>query len=420
MFPQPGQNLLLNNRSWTIRRVRSAGGRKLEIEVMGGSPAAQGMTRRLNALRYDDELFIEQHRTGYWVGHLEQGWVEHEQGAGLVCKPATSFDLFDAHTRHPAGGKLKNEFSWSYSRAEKYKQCPRAYYYHYYAAWEGWQSSAPAPVKKAYLLKNLTDLSRWVGNLVHESIQYALAQLKSGRAIPENDLIEHMHSRAQTDFTDSQSGRYRQKPNRFTGFQEHYYQTGPSKDTWQAAWSIAEERLSTFLQSTLYAHLRRQSPATFLEIETLQSFPVAQTKVWVQMDFARQEEDTIVIYDWKTGTVNDTAVQLQLGIYGLYAQHTWPQAVKNGALRGIVYGIAGDQTLEVDLNNDQLQETQTFIEASISQLKSLLLDPQNNLAEISRFPMIEDLAICQQCQFKELCGRDTQPNSSTPHPYRQD
>lgn len=406
MLPQPGQNLLLNNRLWTVREVRSLGGRNLEFDVVGASPASLGMTRRLAAIRYGDELFIEQSRAGYWFAHLEQGWIEYEQSVALTCKPATSFDLLDAHTRHPASGNLKNEFSWSYSRAAKYQECPRAYYYHYYAAWEGWQSPAPAPVKKAYLLKNLTSLSRWVGNLVHETIQFALAQLKSGRVVPEDALVEHMHTRAQTDFTDSQSGRYRQKPNRFTGFQEHYYQSALSKDTWQTVWSTAEERLRTFTQSTLYAHLCRQSPATFLEIETLQSFTIAGTKVWVQMDFARQEEDTIVIYDWKTGAIDEAEVQQQLGIYGLYARHAWPEIAATGLLRGIVYGIADDQILEFDLNDRQLHEMQASVEAGIAQLQSLLVDVQANLAELNQFPMIEDLTVCRHCQFRELCGRD--------------
>ena len=241
---------------------------------------------------------------------------------------------------------------------------------------------------------------------MHETIRFALAQLKSGRVVPENDLVQQMHTRAQTDFADSQTGRYRQKPNRYTGFQEHYYQTAPSKDVWRTAWSTAEERLKTFTQSTLYAHLCRQSPTTFLEIETLQSFTIADTKVWVQMDFARQEEDTIVIYDWKTGSINEGEIQQQLGIYGLYAQHAWPKIAANGLLRGIVYGIADDKILEFELNDIQLRETQASVEAGIAQLQNLLLDTQANLVELNQFPMIEDLKICQRCQFRELCGRD--------------
>jgi hypothetical protein len=246
-----------------------------------------------------------------------------------------------------------------------------------------------------------------VGNLVHETIRHALDQLKIGRTVADDQLLQHMHNRAQTDFAGSQSGRYRQKPNRYTGFQEHYYQTDPGNDAWKTAWATAETRLKTFLRSPLYAHLRRQSPGTFLEVETLQSFTLAGSKVWVQMDLARQEEDTLVIYDWKTGpTIDKAEVQQQLGIYGLYARHAWPQAAANGLLRGVIYGVAEDQTLEFDLNAAYLQKMQTTVEAGIARLQNLLFDPQNNLAELKQFPMIEDLTICRQCQFRELCGRD--------------
>ncbi|MFC1976505.1 hypothetical protein ACFLXQ_08910, partial [Chloroflexota bacterium] len=202
MLPKARQNLLLNNRLWTIRQVSSLGRRNLAFEVIGASAASLGMTRRMKAIRYGDDLFIEQRHRGYWYGHLQQDWVEHERGSALACKPATWPDLLNIHTSHPASGNLKNEFSWSYSRAAKYKDCPRAYYYHYYAAWEGWQANAPAPVKRAYLLKNLTSLSRWAGNLVHESIKFALTRLKAGQPVAAGDLTKRMHTRAQADFAD--------------------------------------------------------------------------------------------------------------------------------------------------------------------------------------------------------------------------
>jgi hypothetical protein len=406
MLPKTGQNLLLNNRLWTIRQMHLRGARNLEFEVIGASQASRGMTRRIKAIRYGDELFIEQRRQGYWYGHLQQDWVEDERGPALSCKPATWLDLLEAHTRHPASGRLKNDFSWSYSRAAKYKACPRAYYYHYYAAWEGWQTEAPTPVKRAYLLKNLTNLSRWVGDLVHEAIKFALARLKAGQSITEASLIKQMHTRAQADFADSLSGRYQQKPNQLTGFQEHYYQTGLSKITWQTAWAKAEHYLRTFINSALYAHLQRQPAATFLEIETLQSFSLARTKVWLQMDLARQESNEIYIYDWKTSSINEDELQQQLGIYGLYIRQVWSQIAASTPLRGIVYDLAQDRLLEIDLDQTTLQETQAMVEASINRLQALLFDSQANLAERSHFPMIDDLNVCRHCQFRELCGRD--------------
>jgi hypothetical protein len=400
-----GQSLLLNNRRWHLRQVRPLGARNLEMEAIGASEAAQGMTRRLTAIRYGDELFIARKRAQeYWRAHLRQDWQENELGPVLKCRPATWLDLLDAHTRQPAAGDLNNEFSWSYSRAAKYRQCPRAYYYHYYAAWEGWRKDAPAPVQRAYLLKNLTDRSRWVGNLVHESIKFAVARLKAGQVVAETALIERMRSRARADFEDSRSGRYRQQPNQLTGFQEHYYRVKLSKSTWQEAWTTAEQLLRTFTQSALYAHLRRQPPATFLDVEELRAFSLADTKVWVQMDLARREEETLIVYDWKSGQVDEAELRQQLGIYGLYLQRFGLEGVKGR--KGIVYTLAEDRLLEFELEEPTLRETQAAVEASIAQLRGLLLDPQANLAELRRFPMIDGLTVCRHCQFRELCGRE--------------
>ncbi len=412
-----GQTLLLNQRRWHLKQVRFVGTRHLELEAIGASEASLGMTRRMTVFQYGHDLFIEQRHQRYWHAHLQRDWIEDERGPALNCQPATWLDLLAAHTRCPASGdrpsSLPHEFSWSYSRAAKYRQCPRAYYYHYYAAWEGWRQDVPAPVRRVYLLKNLTDLSTWVGNLVHESIKFALARLKTGQAVVETDLIQQMHRRARADFEDSRRGRYRQQPNQRTGFQEHYYQLALSKSTWQAAWAKAERYLRTFINSPLYTDLRRQPASTFLNVEALQSFFLAGTKVWVQIDLARRVEDTIYLYDWKTGAIDEQELRQQLGIYGLYLRHTRPEVTSGGvSVRGIVYALAEDRRLEFDLDEATLQNAQTVAETSIAQLQGLLLDPQANLAELRRFPMIDELSVCRRCQFREPCERDEEQVAS--------
>ena len=404
---QAGQSLLLHNRRWHLRQVNAVGSRHLELEAIGASAASLGLTRRLKAVQYGDELFIARGRQpGYWYGHLHRDWLDTDSGPVLNCTLATPLDLLAAHTRHPSERELKNEFSWSYSRAAKFRHCPRAYYYHYYAAWAGWRADAAEPVRRAYLLKNLTDLSRWVGDLVHQSIKFALTRLQAGDAITLTDLLKQMHRRARADFEESRRGRYRQQPNRFTGFQEHYYRLGLPGAAWQAAWGRAEQYLQTFLHSNLYAHLARQAPVTFLHIEELTSFTLAGVQVWLQPDLLRREEETLVLYDWKTGPVEETELRQQLAIYALYARQSWPELVgPERPIQGVVFDLADGRLLEFELAETDLSATRAQIEASVAQLQSLLLDPAANLAELRRFPMIDDLSRCRQCQFRELCGR---------------
>ena len=396
---------MLNNRLWSLRQVRSLKGRNLELEAIGVSESSQGMTRMLNAVQYGDDLFIVQRRGGYRHANLQTDWTDSNFGPLLQCQPASSLDFLNAHTRHPAAGKLKNEFSWSYSRAAKYRQCPRAYYYHYYAAWEGWQQTAPQPVRRVYLLKNLTDLPRWRGTLVHETLKYAMARLKAGHPVEKAGLFEQLRRRVQADFSDSQSGRFRQSPNKLTGFQEHYYKTNMLPADWQATQSTAEELLQTFLNSDFYANLGSQPAKTFLNVETLQSFTVADVRVWVQMDLARYDGNSIYLYDWKTGQVDPAEVQRQLGIYGLYARHAWPE-LASVPLKGVVYALADNHLHQFDLDDALLKNTRASVVSNTTELQNLLVDPQTNLAEIRHFPMIDDLTVCRHCQFRELCGRE--------------
>jgi hypothetical protein len=363
-----------------------------------------GLTRQLTALAYGDDLLVEIRPEQYLRANLQQDWRATERGPALYCQPATWLEVLALHTTHPASGDLKNEVSWSYSRAAKYSVCPRAYYYHYYAAWEGWLPTSPAPVQRAYLLKNLTDLPRWIGTLVHDSIKFALARLKAGQPVVGADLLKQMRVRAKADVENSRSGRYRQQPQPITGFQEHYYQPDYLSSAWEIAIERAESLLQTFIHSDLYADLCRQPAGSFLQIEELQSFTIAGTKVWVQLDLVRQVASTIYLYDWKTGATAEAELRLQLGLYGLFLRHLGlgdpAQAIQTG-----VYLLAQDQWVEFELDEPFLAQTQTQVEASIAQLRGLLLAQPANLAQLRRFPMIADLTVCRSCQFRELCGR---------------
>jgi hypothetical protein len=402
---KPGQILQLNNRLWSLRRVTPLVGRHLELEAIGASEAAQGMMRQIKAVLLGPHLFIEQRRGGYWQANLDSDWQETGTGPVLICRPATALELLNDHTATPPQGELANEFSWSYSRDRKYRYCRRAYYYHYYAAWEGWRSDAPAPVQQVYLLKNLTSLPQWVGSLVHETIRLALARLKGGQPAAEEALLAFMRRRAEADFEASQSGRYRQKPNQLTGFQEHYYRSSTHQETWLQRWQDAERLLNRFMHSPLYLFLKQQPAETFVQVEMLQSFIVSGVKVWIQMDLARREGSAVTIYDWKTGELNEAEARLQLGVYALFIRHAWSEGA-NKTVRARVYSLSAERSLEFALDETSLSTALAYLEASSTEMQSLLLDKAANLAGIGRFPMTEDRELCRPCQFRALCGRD--------------
>jgi hypothetical protein len=183
-----------------------------------------------------------------------------------------------------------------------------------------------------------TDLRHWTGTLVHEAIKLALRRLKAGRPMAEAKLIKQLRRRAEADFADSHSERYRQKPNQLTGFQEHYYQTDLPPLAWQEAQAQAEHYLLTFLNSALYAELRQQPPLALLAVEELQSFLVAGAKVWVQLDLVRRGNNTLYLYDWKSGLVDSAELHNSWVLWPLFAP-----CGRGVPLRAIVYLLAEDK-----------------------------------------------------------------------------
>ena len=52
--------------------------------------------------------------------------------------------------------ELRNEFTWSKSRHEKFSECRRAYFYTYYGSWGGWEAETGSAVRELYVLKKLS------------------------------------------------------------------------------------------------------------------------------------------------------------------------------------------------------------------------------------------------------------------------
>jgi len=63
--------------------------------------------------------------------------------------------------------EFRNEFSWSKSRDEIFRTCPRQYYFNYYGYWGGWEQNAPERTRQIYILKNLQNRYSWKGDRVH-------------------------------------------------------------------------------------------------------------------------------------------------------------------------------------------------------------------------------------------------------------
>lgn len=276
------------------------------------------------------------------------------------------------------------------SRHDSFASCRRRYYYSYYAAAED---------PEIQRLKRLSALPMWAGNVVHETIEEIL---KTREAIPsatEQEAIVHaaVHSRMLGEWRESEAGSLR-----FRLF-EHEYQTPVEPEDKKILVGIVMRSLRHFFKSDLLRELYAAGRERWLTVEDLVSFEVAGVNVYLRMDVAfRDREGRVVIVDWKTGRGEGRFNEVQLAGYALYAaQAGWvgsPEEIQTQLAYLVI-----PRYVQRQVDQKRLDLAKAFIQKSAGTMKSLLLDPQQNLARLEDFPMCDRPQLCRRCNFRRLC-----------------
>jgi PD-(D/E)XK nuclease superfamily protein len=304
---------------------------------------------------------------------------------------------------------LVNEFSWSRTRDNVFKECRRRYFYQYYGAWGGWDANADPLVRRLYVLKKLGTRQMWAGRLVHETIERALLAMRDGHALSEVALIEDTVRQMRLEWRGSRDGIYREQPKR-TGLFEHEYAVPIRDAEWQALRDHIVRCLRNFHRLPLLEDIKRTPPERWSFIEDLGSFAFEGTRLFSAPDFGYwNQADRLQLVDWKTGG-NGEGASLQLGGYAMYA------------LEVLHVELARVDLLEVNLREGKvtahpwdevsLDRVREHIRLSVRSMKAYLKDPERNLAEESNFEKTEEMRICRWCNFRAVCRPELPPFSA--------
>lgn len=301
--------------------------------------------------------------------------------------------------------ELKNEFSWSKSRDELFRECQRKYYYNYYGYWDGWKDHAEPKIKKLYILKNLQTGKMWLGSLVHTTIEDVLKKVYLNRTISKEEAVKNLTNQMYTEYKDSEARRYKINPKKFRGLFEHHYGIRVRNETWRRLRSSAIVCVENFFKSRIFEQANILPKKFWLPIEDFSRFQFEETKIYVKLDFALKTDDQIIIVDWKTGEKEDVDLTIQMGCYFLYAQSKWE------------YEPSSIEAVEVNLNrsNGPIEKHHKMVEAKIDWLKHYirnsilgmkmaLRDPNGNLAIEEDFVKTDSEETCKWCNFKEVCN----------------
>jgi hypothetical protein len=301
--------------------------------------------------------------------------------------------------------RLKNEFSWSKSRDELFRECRRKYYYDKYGSWGGWEEGADGRVRALYIAKNIKSRHMWVGEAVHRAVEYVLKSIRSGTMPRTEDVLNDLTARMRKDFKDSRAGRYRKNPKRFCGLYEHEYDIAVKDEAWFNLHEKARSCVLHLFESEIFAEIKQVPPVNWLTLEGLLDFDFEGDKIYLKMDFASRVDGGVLIVDWKTGDKDDVDANVQLSCYGLYAVEKWK--VRPEQITTVEYNLTRKQKKKNTLVPANLDWVKHYIRSSTAAMKKLLADPGKNKAREEDFPFTDNELSCTWCQFRKLCAKFT-------------
>lgn len=306
-------------------------------------------------------------------------------------------------------GEFKNEFSWSKSRDETFKECLRKYYLNCYGFWGGWDINAPKRLRDIYTLKQLISKEIWVGQVVHDLISHFLEQVKKGNLLSLGNLQARLKKTLTEDFISSENKLYIKYPKHKCGLFEHEYGREISTKEKEKLFELAERCITNFYNSDVFNEIKKTNPENWVIIESLlesnptmpQSFEFEGTKIWLKIDFAIKDEKSMIIYDWKTGKERETEMDLQLACYSIYAMQKWSLKPEQIVIKR--YNLAIDKCDQFSISDEQIKQIKDNMKESIGKMRELLKDEINNIAEEEKFLKTKNEWTCGRCNFKRIC-----------------
>jgi hypothetical protein len=298
-------------------------------------------------------------------------------------------------------------FSWSASRHDTFASCRRRYYYSYYASLDD---------PEIYRLKKLSALPLWAGSVVHDTIE---AFLRANDRLPSPDDQEALirsvvHSGMLNDWRASELGPpppASEKPADPEGDRprlpfrlfEHEYGIPVEQEDKRIAVNVVMRSLKHFFKSETLARALEVGRERFLAHEDLVSLHVGDVEGVLRMDLAYRDLDgRVVIVDWKTGRNEGRFNEVQVAGYALYATEQGWVAEPEQISTELSYLVI-PKTVRRSVNRKAVENARAFILKSAGTMKSLLLDPSQNLARLEDFPMIDRPSLCRRCSFRRLC-----------------
>jgi CRISPR/Cas system-associated exonuclease Cas4 (RecB family) len=204
------------------------------------------------------------------------------------------------------------------------------------------------------------------------------------------------------EFKDSREGKYRKEPKTCALF-EHEYKIPLADKVWKETADHVVNCLTVFFSSEVYKKILSLSKDQWLDLEKFSSFNFEGTKIFVVLDFSFRRNNSVFIYDWKTGKNKDTNSRQQLVCYGLYAFNNWKVDPHN--IKTVEFNLSSGNITEIQMTEELFSSTQKHMRESIIEMQKFIEDSRSNTATEDRFDFVKEEEICKFCNFFKICPK---------------
>jgi hypothetical protein len=280
---------------------------------------------------------------------------------------------------------------WSLSRYDLFQICKRRYYYTYYAKHDN-----QYPAERINSLKAMVSVPLAVGDITHEVIKTLIGRLlKDEGAINRKKFFE---------YTVRNLKRYCKT----NVFREVYYKDVPQTDI-SGIEADVTLCLTNFLNSDRMTWLRGSAIATkkdwILDPPGYGESRIDGLKTYFKVDFLFPVRERTYIIDWKTGKPHEEKYHKQLLGYTSWASYHLdiePEKI----IPIIAYLKPEYEEKEYEFNEYDIQAFFTSIKRETAEMYEYCADvEENNPKEKKFFIMTDNIDICKNCNYRELCNR---------------
>lgn len=311
------------------------------------------------------------------------------------------------------------EWSWSHSRDQLFRECPRRYFYHYYGSHNGWLRDADEEPRVTYRLKQMANLYLIFGDALHQVAEMHIRQWQGkNHLFSYQELFGRVRNMMNQAVLESKNvEQWWEAPKKRKMLVEMYYYNQLPAKVVGAIKDRMDTCLTHLLDSESLQEIITDPRVEILEMEKLNTIFVRGEKVYVKLDVLYKLGDRYIIVDWKTGQ-EDESIEEQLYLYAYYLTREMGIPLEQIEIR-TEYLLAGicKKTYVTEANLEEIEEK---IVTSTADMKSYLQDPAaNQPLGVRDFEGAANPRSCRFCNYRQLCELKDPENQSATDPDLQ-